>query len=148
MLNGYQYEWLFIGKGIEPPQWSCMLSKVKAVGYSSNLVLEMFRSDVFILVSEDEGFGLVFLEAALCGLAVIARYGGGADWIVEQTGCGILLDLDRFENVAQGVVINETIHLMAREGLHHYGNRETVSKALKIADPDRIKRNWEKFLEA
>jgi len=53
---------------------------------------------------QGEGFGLVFIEAAAAGLAVVAGRGGGAEEVVEDGGSGILVDARDHRSVAHAVV--------------------------------------------
>lgn len=50
----------------------------------------MHDSDVFVLISDKETFGLVYLEAMLQGCIVIASYGGGVDGIIVDGENGFL----------------------------------------------------------
>ncbi len=67
-------------------------------------------ADVFVMPSRDlpgepiEGFGLVYLEANLCGTAVIGgRTGGTADAIVDGE-TGLLVDPEQPEEIAEALV--------------------------------------------
>lgn len=50
----------------------------------------MKQADVFVLISEKETFGLVYLEAMLQGCIVIASFGGGVDGIIKDGENGFL----------------------------------------------------------
>lgn len=52
------------------------------------------QSDLFVLPSQKEGFGLVFLEAMFHGVPVIAARAGGAVDVVEHGGTGMLVGGD------------------------------------------------------
>ncbi len=62
---------------------------VRFIGFVSEEDLpDLYRTaDLYVMPSAKEGFGIVYLEAAACGLRVIGGRGGGtADAIIEQIG--------------------------------------------------------------
>ncbi|HWQ73199.1 MAG TPA: glycosyltransferase, partial [Desulfitobacteriaceae bacterium] len=52
---------------------------------------EMHKCSAFVLASEYETFGVVYIEATACGKPIIATRNGGAEDIVTETN-GILID--------------------------------------------------------
>ena len=68
---------------------------VRSVGIVSNsqIPLWMGASDVLVLPSRSEGFGVVLIEALACGLPVIATRSGGPEDIITD-GTGILIQPD------------------------------------------------------
>ena len=54
---------------------------------------DMQGSDLFVLSSAAETFGVVYIEALSCGLPVIGARNGGADEIINKTN-GILVNVD------------------------------------------------------
>ena len=62
---------------------------VRFLGYVPDWELpDLYRSaDLYVMPSTEEGFGIVYLEAAACGLRVVGGRGGGtADAIPESVG--------------------------------------------------------------
>ena len=53
---------------------------------------KMHESDVFVLISKHETFGLVYLEAMLQGCIVIASKFGGVDGIIKDGENGFLCE--------------------------------------------------------
>lgn len=52
------------------------------------------NTDLFVLPSKEEGFGMVFLEAMRWGVPVVTTKTDGARFIFEKSDSGILIDLD------------------------------------------------------
>jgi len=80
--------------------------KVFFVGYvdENEIAAHYKMADVFIMPSSKEGFGIVFLEALLCGTPVI---GGNADGTVDalNKGCwGMLVDSSSVNSIEKAIV--------------------------------------------
>lgn len=65
----------------------------------STLQNKMHESDVFVLISKHETFGLVYLEAMLQGCIVIASKFGGVDGIIKDGENGFLCEEGNEENL-------------------------------------------------
>lgn len=67
--------------------------KVRFLGYIPNeeLYLHYQRSDIFVLPSLTESFGIVFAEAMACGLPVIGTTVGGIPEVVAHNENGLLV---------------------------------------------------------
>lgn len=66
------------------------------------VVREMQKSDVFVLASDYETFGVVYIEALACGVPVIGTRNGGADDIVDGTN-GVLIDTNNEQQLADAM---------------------------------------------
>ena len=54
---------------------------------------DLYRlADLFVMPSTEEGFGIVYLEAAACGLRVVGGAGGGSGDAVPDERVGVLVD--------------------------------------------------------
>jgi glycosyltransferase involved in cell wall biosynthesis len=62
-----------------------------------NTYREISLSDVFILASQSETFGVVYAEALMVGRPAIAKKNGGSEYIINDTN-GIVLDSDKYED--------------------------------------------------
>lgn len=57
----------------------------------NSVARKLQKSNVFVLASDYETFGVVYIEAMACGVPVIGTRNGGADDIINDE-CGILVD--------------------------------------------------------
>ncbi|MHA2611673.1 MAG: N-acetyl-alpha-D-glucosaminyl L-malate synthase BshA [bacterium JZ-2024 1] len=64
---------------------------VRCEGIQNNIPEYLSGSDLMLLLSSDEGFGLVALEAMACGVPVVATKVGGLPELIDS-GSGILVD--------------------------------------------------------
>jgi phosphatidylinositol alpha-1,6-mannosyltransferase len=84
--------------------------KVAFVGpYQYDQLYKVFRaSDIFVMPSRSdvmdiEGYGIVFLEAAICGLPSIGSHSGGIPDAVEQDTCGYLIEEANVDELAEKI---------------------------------------------
>lgn len=108
--------WVIVGDGNEREELVKTISQnqlqsvVRMVGAVDPLALPTLyeAADVFVLLNEKndttaEGFGTVFLEAALYGLPVVAGDVGGVQEAVDQLQTGILVDPMQEEAVVSSI---------------------------------------------
>jgi len=81
-------------------------SNVHLLGYVDEAALEALyaNSDVFVMPSKKEGFGIVFLEAWKHGLPVIAGNRDGSAEVVEHNVSGILVNPDSPEEIGEAII--------------------------------------------
>ena len=94
-------------------------NKIKFHGETDhNLIWEKLDcADIFILPSEDETFGLCYLEAMARGLIVIAKKGEGMDNIIQTDKNGFLVEnkndikniLENLDIAKKGQIANNTL---------------------------------------
>jgi phosphatidylinositol alpha-1,6-mannosyltransferase len=67
---------------------------VKFLGYVPDADLpDLYRlADLYVMPSTDEGFGIVYLEAAACGLRVVGGRGGGTADAIPDERVGAIVD--------------------------------------------------------
>lgn len=83
---------------------SAARNRIKLLGFQANSSLVLKASDIYVLSSNDEGFGIAVVEALSTGLVCVATDGPGprdiiADgqngFLVEASNAGVLLGLRR-----------------------------------------------------
>lgn len=79
--------------------------KVKLLGTLSRkqVAEEMKKCDAFVLASEHETFGVVYIEALACGKPVIGTYNGGAEDIIKDYN-GILAEKNDVESLKRALL--------------------------------------------
>ena len=79
-------------------------SKVLFVGNSHEVDKILCFSDMFILPSEHESFGLVALEAMACGVPVISSNAGGLPEVNIQGESGFLSDVGNVDEMSENAI--------------------------------------------
>jgi glycosyltransferase involved in cell wall biosynthesis len=77
--------------------------RIRFLGHVPDTAPYYAAADLFVLPSEGEGFGLVFVEAALHGLPTVAAGVWGVPYVVEHEGTGLLVPPRDPESVARAV---------------------------------------------
>lgn len=90
-------------------------------------LIEMYQgADFVVLPSDEEGLGIVLLEAMACGLAVIATKCGGPEMIVKHGETGYLVERDNVAAFASAMV-----RLAGDEGERLRMGREARKRAVE-----------------
>ena len=79
-------------------------SSVFFLGVQENIIPLLNISDVYMLPSKSEGFGLSALEALSCGVPVIGTNVGGLKEIIENGKSGYLFDSGDIDSMSEAVV--------------------------------------------
>lgn len=101
---------IIVGEGPEkkPTEKLCqelgILDKVLFVGNSHEVDKILCLSDLFVLPSEHESFGLVALEAMACGVPVISSNAGGLPEVNIQGKSGYLSDVGNVDEMAENAI--------------------------------------------
>ena len=116
-LKNLDYHYQIMGDGPEMQSLQNLIDKrgisekVKLLGrLPREQVIENLKdADVFVLISEHETFGLVYLEAMLQGCITVAAWEGGVDGIIKDGVNGFLCKQDDPEDLA--AVIKKIVQL-------------------------------------
>ena len=87
-----------------------LCDKVKFLGKQDGLVEILASSDLFLIPSQSESFGLAALEAMACGLPVISSSVGGLPELIKHNETGFIAeigDIDRMAKYALELLSNE-----------------------------------------
>lgn len=91
---------------------------VKFLGKQEGLVEILSASDIFLIPSQSESFGLAALEAMSCGLPVISSSVGGLPELIRHNESGFIAeigDIDRMAKYAIDLLTNEKKYKMFSE---------------------------------
>lgn len=119
--NGLQDDILFLGKRDDLPE---LLS----------------ISDVMLLLSEKEAFGLVLLEAFACGVPAVANAIGGIPEVVEDGVNGFLVELGDVQAVADRVT-----QLLSDSDLHQQMKEQAIQTVQKNFNSKDIVNQYEEL---
>lgn len=110
--------------------------KVLFLGKQENLEDLYSISDLMLLLSEKESFGLVLLEAMACGVPSVGTKIGGIPEVIDDGVTGYLSDVGNIEEIAQNAVRileNATLHKEFAENAisrvkEHFSSRKIVEQ--------------------
>jgi len=110
-------------------------------GKRSDLPSVFAGADVFCLPTENEPFGLVFVEAMVAGLPVAACRSGGVPEIVLDQETGLLSELGDASNLASNL-----LRLLRDRELAMEMGAAGRQRALTIFAPDILAAKWTELL--
>ena len=82
------------------------------------------RTDVFLLPSEFESFGVAALEAMSCGVPVICFNVGGLSELIEHKISGFLCEKDNIEEMTK-----HTLELLSNDQLYNFIKKNAIKRA-------------------
>ncbi|MCK9272040.1 glycosyltransferase family 4 protein [Candidatus Gracilibacteria bacterium] len=112
ILDKKNVEVHLIGYGYEENKYKKLVKKhnlekyIKFRGkiFGENIVKEYKSSDLFILPSRSEGFGIVILEAMVCKIPVISTKSGGPEDIIENGVNGFLVEKENIFDLSEKLI--------------------------------------------
>lgn len=78
--------------------------KVLFVGQQPHIGMYYLMSDIFMLLSEKESFGLSLLEAMNCGLVPIGSNAGGIPEVIKHEETGFIVDVHDYKKASEYMV--------------------------------------------
>lgn len=79
------------------------IDKIKLLGYRTDVAQILKGSDIFVLPSHDEAFGIVYIEAMAMGLPVIGCNSGGVPDIIIDEETGFMCKIRDTESLALSI---------------------------------------------
>ncbi|GAA0347802.1 N-acetyl-alpha-D-glucosaminyl L-malate synthase BshA [Bacillus carboniphilus] len=113
-------------------------SKVLTLGKQENLEELYSISDLMLLLSEKESFGLVALEAMACGVPCIGTNVGGIPEVIEHGQTGYLAELGDIQDIS-----HKAIHLLNNVQMHQQFSKASMERVHRHFRSDIIVQQYE-----
>jgi len=134
-LNNYKY--IIAGKG-DDKEITRLKQMVNELGLNDNIILSGFvkdselsdhykMADIFIMPSRGEGFGIVFLEAMVHGLPVIAGNCDGSVDALKNGELGRLVSPDNIEEVSEAILTEVKNLELRTEAMMHKLQKDSIA---------------------
>lgn len=137
---------LFVGEGPELSKVLCkvkergLLDRVTFCGKQDDVAQLLSLSDVMLLPSEKESFGLVALEAMACGVPSVASNAGGIPELITHGETGFLADIGDVDQMA-----HYTKMLLTDQALYEKMTEACLHRARYTFCNDLITRQYEEI---
>lgn len=137
---------LLIGDGPEVGKVSKLINKlglnnrVLFLGRQENLEELYSISDLMLLLSEKESFGLVLLEAMACGVPCIGTNVGGIPEVIEEGKTGFICELGDINDIAA-----KAIDLLTDQDLHKKFSEEAIESVNSKFHAETIVQQYEQL---
>ncbi|MFS0822978.1 N-acetyl-alpha-D-glucosaminyl L-malate synthase BshA [Bacillus sp. 1P02SD] len=112
--------------------------KVLLLGKQENLPELYSISDLKLLLSEKESFGLVLIEAMACGVPTIGTNTGGIPEVIDEGLDGYICELGDIEDIA-----NKSIALLKDSDLHRKMSNQAIRSVQQKFNSERIVNDYE-----
>jgi L-malate glycosyltransferase len=135
---------LLVGDGPEMTYISNLVSelgltdKVLFLGKQENLEELYSLSDLMLLLSEKESFGLVLLEAMACGVPCIGTNTGGIPEVIYEGETGYICEVGDIKSIA-----NRAIKLLSNDLLHQNMSENAAFTAKHVFHSEKIVTQYE-----
>ncbi|MEH7224308.1 N-acetyl-alpha-D-glucosaminyl L-malate synthase BshA [Bacillus sp. JJ1566] len=115
-----------------------LTDKVLLLGKQENLPELYSISDLKLLLSEKESFGLVLIEAMACGVPTIGTNTGGIPEVIDEGVDGYICELGDLEDIA-----NKAISLLNDTRLHKKMSKQAIRSVQQKFNSERIVNDYE-----
>jgi L-malate glycosyltransferase len=113
---------------------------VKFLGKQDGLVEILNASDIFLIPSQSESFGLAALEAMACGLPVISSSVGGLPELVRHNETGFIAEIGDVDRMAK-----YTIDLLTNERKYNLFSENARERAVTMFDKSKVIPQYEEY---
>jgi N-acetyl-alpha-D-glucosaminyl L-malate synthase BshA len=117
-------------------------NKVKFLGKQDGLVEILNASDVFLIPSQSESFGLAALEAMACGIPVVSSSVGGLPELIKHNECGYIAEIGDIERMTKYV-----IELLTNEKRYSIFSQNARERAIRKFDIDKVVPHYEEYYQ-
>jgi N-acetyl-alpha-D-glucosaminyl L-malate synthase BshA len=107
--------------------------KVKFLGKQDGLVEILASSDLFLIPSQSESFGLAALEAMACGLPVISSSVGGLPELVRHNETGFIAEIGDIDRMAK-----YTLDLLTNKKKYNLFSENSRKRAVNKFDKSKV----------
>jgi len=119
-----------------------LYDKVKFLGKQDGLVEILSSSDIFLIPSQSESFGLAALEAMACGLPVISSSVGGLPELVKHNETGFIAEIGDVDRMAK-----YTLELLSNEKKYKLFSENSRQRAVNKFDTAKVVPLYEEYYE-
>ncbi len=113
---------------------------VKFLGKQDGLVEILNASDIFLIPSQSESFGLAALEAMACGLPVISSSVGGLPELVRHNETGYIAEIGDIDRMAK-----YTIDLLTNERKYKLFSKNARERTVSLFDKKIVIPQYEEY---
>ena len=117
-----------------------LIDKVKFLGKQEGLVEILSASDIFLIPSQSESFGLSALEAMACGLPVVSSSVGGLPELVGHNESGFIAEIGDISRMAK-----YAIELLTNEKKYKIFSQNARERAVKKFDTNKVVPHYEDY---
>ena len=116
--------------------------KVKLLGNQRRVADLLSMSDLKLLLSEKESFGLVLLEAMACGVPVIGTNVGGIPEVIQEGVSGYICELGDITSIAE-----KAVEILTNESLHKEMSENAIRSANEDFHQEKIVKMYEEIYQ-